>query len=107
MQKCSEQLYDGKLGTAASDMIYVKALTCVVGKYLLICDLRLSSRRLKSCYRQRNSIGTDRKTIVLGNLCIMKAYVRYRQKVDIFSIKKYLPMESMISSCSKNSKHPW
>ena len=28
-----------------------------------------------------------------------------RQKA-IFSIKKYLPIQSMISSSSKNSKHP-
>ena len=36
----------------------------------------------------------------------MKANVRHQQKA-IFSIKKYLPIESMISSCSKNSKHLW
>ena len=30
-RKCSEQLYDGKLGTGASDM-YVKPFICVVGK---------------------------------------------------------------------------
>ena len=36
----------------------------------------------------------------------MKENVRYRQK-PIFSIKKYLLIQSMISSCSKISKRPW
>ena len=36
----------------------------------------------------------------------MKANVRYRQKA-IFSIQRYLPIQPMLSSCSKNSKHPW
>ena len=31
----------------------------------------------------------------------MKANVRYRQKA-IFSIDKYLPIQSMIPSCSRN-----
>ena len=75
-------------------------------QYLLKCALHLSSWRLKCYYSQRNSMGTDRENIVPGNLCIMKANVRYRQKA-IFSIKKYLPLQSMISSCSKNLKHPW
>ena len=48
-------------------------------------------------------MGTDRENIVPGNLCIMKANVRYQQKAN-FSIKKYLPIQSMISSCCKNSK---
>ena len=30
--KCSEQLYDGKLGTSASDIMYEKPLICVMGK---------------------------------------------------------------------------
>ena len=30
-QKCSEQLHDGKLGTAASDIMYVKLFICVAG----------------------------------------------------------------------------
>ena len=30
--KCSEQLYDGKLGTAIPDIMHVKPLICVVGK---------------------------------------------------------------------------
>ena len=30
-QKCSEHLYDGKLGTTASDIMYVKPFICVVG----------------------------------------------------------------------------
>ena len=49
---------------------------------------------------------TNRENIVPGNLCIMKANVRYQQK-NIFSIKKYLPIQSMTSSLFKNSKHPW
>ena len=68
--------------------------------------LHLSSWILKCYYSQRNLMGTNRENIVPGNLCIMKANVRYRQKA-IFSIKKYLPLQSMISSCSKNLKHPW
>ena len=51
-------------------------------------------------------MGTDRENIIPGNLCIMKANVRYRQKA-IFSIKKYLPIQYMISSCSKNPEQPW
>ena len=31
-RKCSEQLCDGKLGTTASDIMYVKPFICVVGK---------------------------------------------------------------------------
>ena len=34
--KMSEKLYDGKLGTASSDIMYVKPLICVVGKYLQV-----------------------------------------------------------------------
>ena len=45
-------------------------------------------------------MGTDRGNIFSGNLCIMKANVRYRQKV-FFSIKTYLPIQSIISSFSK------
>ena len=71
--------------------MYVKPLLCVVGKYflqyLLKYTLHLSSWRLKCYYSQRNSMGTDRENIVPQNLCIMKANVRYQQKV-IFSIKK-------------------
>ena len=36
-------------------------------------------------------MGTDRENIAPGNLCIMKANVRYLQK----------------ASCFKNSNHPW
>ena len=50
-------------------------------------------------------MGTDRENIVPRNLCIMTANVRYQQKA-FFSIKKYFPIVSMISSCSKNSKDP-
>ena len=39
-----------------------------------------------------NSMGADRENIVPGNLCMLKANVRYRQKT-IFSVK--------------NSKYPW
>ena len=49
---------------------------------------------------------TDRENIVPGDLCIMKANVRYRQKT-IFSNKKYLPIQSTISNSSKNYDHPW
>ena len=42
-------------------------------------------------------MGTGRENIVPGNLQIMKANVRYQQKA-IFAIKKYLPIQSMISS---------
>ena len=51
-------------------------------------------------------MGTDRENIVPTNLCIVKANVRYQEKA-IVSITKYLPIESMISSCPKHSKHPW
>ena len=51
-------------------------------------------------------MGTARENIVPGNLCIMRVNVRYQQK-KIFSIKKYLPVQSMIPSCSKNSKQQW
>ena len=51
-------------------------------------------------------MGTDRGNIVPGNLSIMKANIRYRQKA-IFSMKKYLPIQSAIFGCSKNPKHPW
>ena len=47
---------------------------------------------------------TDRENIVPENLCMMKENVRYRQKA-VFSTKKDLPIQSMISSCSKISKH--
>ena len=39
-------------------------------------------------------MGTDRENIVPGNLYIMKANVKYRQKA-IFSIKKYLPIAAL------------
>ena len=32
----SEQLYDGELGTAASNIMYVKPFICVVRKYLQV-----------------------------------------------------------------------
>ena len=48
-------------------------------------------------------MATDRE-ILPGNLCIMKANVRYQQKV-LFSIKKYLSIP-FISNCSRNPKHP-
>ena len=108
-RNCSEQMCEGKLGTAASDIMYEKPLICVMGKqllqYLLKCALHLSSWRLKCYCSQRNSMGTDRENIAPGNVCIMKPNVRYRQKA-IFSIKKCLPIQSVISSCSKNSKQP-
>ena len=50
-------------------------------------------------------MGTDRENIVPGNLCVMKANARYLQKAIYNS--KYLPIQSMISSCSKNYKHTW
>ena len=81
-----------------------KPLICVVGNlfllYFLKCALHISSWRLKCYYTQRNSMLTDRENIGPGNLCIMKATVRYRQKA-IFFIKKYLPMQSAMSSFSK------
>ena len=64
----------------------------------------LSSWRLKCHYGQRNSVETDRENIVPGNLCIMKANVRYRQEA-FCSVKKYLPIQSVIRSCSKDSEH--
>ena len=59
--------------------------------------MHLSSWGLKCYYSQRNSLGTDRVS-----MCIMNANVWIDKKV-IFSIKKYLPIQSMISSCSENS----
>ena len=67
-----------------------KPLICVVGNlfllYFLKCALHISSWRLKCYYTQRNSMLTDRENIGPGNLCIMKATVRYRQKA-IFLLK--------------------
>ena len=51
-------------------------------------------------------MGTDREYIVPGNLGIMKANVRYQKKPS-FLLKKYLTKQFRISSCFKNSKHPW
>ena len=94
-----------KLRTA--DIMFVKPLICAVEKdilhYLLKCALHISSWRLKCYYSQRNSMGTDRENIVPGNLCIIKVNARYRQKA-IFSMKIFLPFQSMISSCFKSSK---
>ena len=36
----------------------------------------------------------------------MKANVMHQQRPS-FPLKKYLPLQSIISSCSENSKHPW
>ena len=69
-------------------------------------ELHLSSWQLKCCYIQKNSPGTDRENMLPGNLCIIKMNVRHQRKA-IFSMKKYLPIQSMTSSCSKNSQHPW
>ena len=43
---------------------------------------------------QKNSPGTERENILLGNLYIIKMNVRHQRKA-IFSIKKYLPIQSM------------
>ena len=54
--------------------MYVKPLICVLGyllQDLLKCALHLFSLRLKCYYNQRNSVGTERKNIVPGNLCII------------------------------------
>ena len=67
-------LNSGKLGTAASDIIYVKPLIRVLGyllQYLLKFALHLFSLRLKCYYNQKNSMGTERKNIVPGNLSII------------------------------------
>ena len=40
------------------------------------------------------------------NFLLMKSNFRHWQKT-IFSIKKYLPTQSMISSRSENFEHPW
>ena len=39
---------------------------------------------------QKNSMGTDRENVVLGNLCVLKASVRYRQKPSFLSKNIYL-----------------
>ena len=39
---------------------------------------------------QKNSMGTDRENVVLGNLCALKANVRYRQKPSFLSKNIYL-----------------
>ena len=58
-RKRSEQLYDGKLGTAASDIMYVKPFIYVVAKwllqYLLKRALYLSSSRLKCIVKEMYS----------------------------------------------------
>ena len=59
---------------------------------------------IKCCYSQRNSPGTERKDIP-GNLCIMKA--NSLTKKLSFPLQEDLPIQSMISSCSENSQHPW
>ena len=53
--KCSEQLHDGKLGTVASDIIFVKPFICELLQYLLKCALHLSSWRLK-CYDNQGNV---------------------------------------------------
>ena len=74
-QKGSEQLHDRKLGMVASDIMYVKPCIFVVEKqllqYLLTCALHLSSWELKCYYNQRYSMGTNRESVVPGNLCII------------------------------------
>ena len=58
-RKRSEQLYDGKLGTTASDIMYVKPFIYVVAKwllqYLLKRALYLSSSRLKCIVKEMYS----------------------------------------------------
>ena len=63
-------------------------------------EIDLSVWWLKCYNSQKNSLGTDRENIVPTNLCFMKANGRHRQKS---LIKKYLPIQSMISSYSENS----
>ena len=45
------------------------------------------------CHSHRKSLGTDKENIHAGNLCIMKTNIRHQQKT-IFSIKKYLPIQT-------------
>ena len=81
--------------------MYVKPLIFVVGKpllqYVLKCALRISLWRLKCYYSQRNSVETDRKNIVPVKLCTVKANISCQQKA-IFSLNKYLPVQSTIST---------
>ena len=51
-------------------------------------------------------MGTNRENIVPRNLCTMRANVRHRQKRSSFPLEK-LPIQSILSSRSKNSEHPW
>ena len=80
--------------TAASDIMYVKSFYFCSGKIALTMFTEMCSpplfMEIKCYYDQRNSVGTDRESTK-----------------GIFSVKKYLPILSMISSSSKNSKHPW
>ena len=55
---------------------------------------------------QKYSMGTNRENIVPRNLCTMRANVRHRQKRSSFPLEK-LPIQSILSSRSKNSEHPW
>ena len=78
---------------ATSGIMYVKSLIDVVREqYSLKYALHVSSWRLKCHSSQKNSMGIGRENIVPGNLCVMKANVRYRQKT-IFSIKNYSPIQ--------------
>ena len=59
-------------------------------QYLLKCALHLSFWRFKCYCSRRNAMGTDRENIVPGNLCIIKANVRYRQKPSFLLKNVYL-----------------
>ena len=75
--KCSEQLYDGKIRTAPSDIMYVKLFITEMWAAAFFMKIKMYSQRnigqrsvqsKKEMYSQRNSVGTDREKIVPGNL---------------------------------------
>ena len=93
--------------TATSNIMYVKPLICVVRfhylqylllQYLVKCTLHFPSWRLKCWQRKYFS----RKFVHHESKCWVST-----KNVSIFSMKKYLPIQFMIPSCCRNSKHPW
>ena len=51
-------------------------------------------------------MGTDRE-ILFHEICVSWKQMLGIDKKTIFPVKKYLPIKSMIFSCSENSEHPW
>ena len=62
---------------------------------------------IKMLLYSKNSLETERKNVISGNLCIMKANVRRRQRSYLSLYKEDLPIQSIISGCSENSEYLW